>query len=94
MENIINSSPMSSEARVSSSSINPMQLDFAFEQPLRPSLPANNEYENYFWSNSTMRKFDEQQQQQPPEFEQPSFPFDHFDQQDNYYQQPSPDPWS
>ncbi|XVE81167.1 hypothetical protein DITRI_Ditri15bG0040900 [Diplodiscus trichospermus] len=107
VENIFNTNPMSSEAGVSSSSIDPMQLDFAFEEPLQPPLTTNNEYKNYFWSNSNMRMFDEQQQQQQLGFEQPSYSFDpgssmsiptpsyyHFDQQDNYYQQPFPDLWS
>ncbi|XVE81170.1 hypothetical protein DITRI_Ditri15bG0041200 [Diplodiscus trichospermus] len=43
MENIINTNPISLEAEVSSSSINPMQLDFTFEEPWRPPLPATNE---------------------------------------------------
>ncbi|KAK6279374.1 hypothetical protein POUND7_019641 [Theobroma cacao] len=65
MENIRNNScPMSLEAAGGcSSSINPMQLDqFAFEeqqlqpQPLLPPFPLiNNDYENYFGSNSNTR---------------------------------------
>ena len=108
MENIRNNNPMSSEAGVSSSSINPMQNEFDFEekqqQPLLPPLPVNNDYENYFWSNSTLRSFDEQQQL---ELAQPSFSFDpsyssmsiltprydHFAQQDNQLQ-PFSDLWS
>ncbi|XVE81172.1 hypothetical protein DITRI_Ditri15bG0041400 [Diplodiscus trichospermus] len=102
MENIRNTNPMSSETGVRGSSINPMQSDFAFEEPLRPPLAVNNEYENYFWSNSNMRMFDEQQQL---ELEQPSCSFDpsssmpiltpsyyHFDQQDK--QPPFADLWS
>ncbi|XP_022721724.1 NAC domain-containing protein 55-like, partial [Durio zibethinus] len=55
-KNIRNDNPMSSEAGVSSSSINPMQLEyFAFEeqQSLMPPLPVNNDYDNYFWSSSS-----------------------------------------
>ncbi|XVE81166.1 hypothetical protein DITRI_Ditri15bG0040800 [Diplodiscus trichospermus] len=100
VKNIVNTHPVSSEIGVGSSSIIPMQLDFSFEEPLLPPLPANNEYEKYFWSNSNLRMFDEQRQL---EFQQPSFSFDpgssmsistpcyyHFDQEDNY-QQPFPD---
>ncbi|XWS13280.1 hypothetical protein CRYUN_Cryun36dG0023900 [Craigia yunnanensis] len=107
MENIGNNNSMSSEAGVSSSSLNPMQLQFAFEvqqlQPLLSPLPVNNDYENYFWSNSNMRIFDEQQQL---ELAQPSSSFDpsssmsiltpsydHFAQQDNQ-QYSFPDLWS
>ncbi|XWS09278.1 hypothetical protein CRYUN_Cryun40dG0072200 [Craigia yunnanensis] len=103
MKNIRNNNPLSSEAGVSSSSINPMQLEFAFEEQQQP-LPENNDYENYFWSNSNMRIFDELQLL---ELAQPSFSFDpsyssmsiltpsydHFAQQDNQLQ-PFSDLWS
>lgn len=66
MENITNNNVLSSEAGlVTSSSINPMQLEFAFEeQPWQvPPLPVINDYENYLWSNSSnmMRIFDDEQ---------------------------------
>ncbi|XP_022722167.1 NAC transcription factor 29-like [Durio zibethinus] len=103
MENIINDNPMSSKAGVSSSSVNPMQLEyFAFEeqQPFLPPLPENNYYENYFWSSSS---FDDLQQQlelaQSSSLFDPSSSmpiltpsYDHFAQQDN--QQPFADLWS
>ncbi|XP_022722317.1 NAC domain-containing protein 83-like [Durio zibethinus] len=103
MENIRNDNPMSSEAGVSSNSINPMQLEyFAFEeqQPFLPPLPENNDYENYFWSSSS---FDDLQQQQglaqPSSLFDPSSSmpiltpsYDDFAQQDN--QQSFADLWS
>ncbi|XWS35248.1 hypothetical protein CRYUN_Cryun21dG0109600 [Craigia yunnanensis] len=78
---------MSSEAGSGSSSINPMHLEyFAFEedqqqqQPLLPQLPLNNDYENYFFSNSNiMRTFDElmiDDQQHQELAQQPSSSFD------------------
>ncbi|XP_022722986.1 NAC domain-containing protein 83-like [Durio zibethinus] len=103
MENIRNDNPKSSEAGVSSSSINSMQLEcLAFEeqQPFLPPLPEDNDYENYFWSSLS---FDNLQQQLElalpsslfdPSSSMPTLTpsYDHFAQQDN--QQSFPDLWS
>ncbi|XP_022761010.1 NAC domain-containing protein 83-like [Durio zibethinus] len=64
MENIRNNATplMSLEAGGCSSStnINPIQLEFAFEE--QQPLPVNNDYENEFWSTSSII-FDDQQQE-------------------------------
>ncbi|XP_022761011.1 NAC domain-containing protein 83-like [Durio zibethinus] len=88
-----------------STNINPMQLEFAFEE--QQPLPVNNDYENEFWSNSRMI-FDDQQQELEQPFSSldpsssmpiltPSYDHDHFPQLDTQSEpreQPFPDLWS